>query len=292
MKKAARVTLLDASDLDDETHRVLKDQLSKATKFLPINVLVKWDAEIDALLRLAIWRLSVCNHKATFGQQLLNISYGSNLSKTKARLLVISTVFCSYFKTKISNMTIRSSPHICSEDETARLYHLLEHLKKGLTVMETVICMASFLNLIVFLREGRYPTLIDRILGLEPAVGSSQSRSIGYRYMTRELLWHGFMELITFTLPLVNFRYFKRKLISLIYTDKNSMKSCRFDGSRFELTLKTRCAICQQVPIRPHHISCRHVFCYYCIQSNFCADQNFECPECGQLVNGEIQSCC
>ncbi|XP_039277202.1 peroxisome biogenesis factor 2 isoform X2 [Nilaparvata lugens] len=221
MKKAARVTLLDASDLDDETHRVLKDQLSKATKFLPINVLVKWDAEIDALLRLAIWRL-----------------------------------------------------------------------KKGLTVMETVICMASFLNLIVFLREGRYPTLIDRILGLEPAVGSSQSRSIGYRYMTRELLWHGFMELITFTLPLVNFRYFKRKLISLIYTDKNSMKSCRFDGSRFELTLKTRCAICQQVPIRPHHISCRHVFCYYCIQSNFCADQNFECPECGQLVNGEIQSCC
>jgi peroxin-2 len=55
--------------------------------------------------------------------------------------------------------------------------------------------MASLANLLVFLSEGKHPTLVDRILGLKPVsvAPSGQDRTVGYSYMTRELLWHGFI---------------------------------------------------------------------------------------------------
>lgn len=38
-----------------------------------------------------------------------------------------------------------------------------------------------------------YPTLADRFLGIKYAPIKNLNRNVGYSYMTRELLWHGFM---------------------------------------------------------------------------------------------------
>jgi hypothetical protein len=53
--------------------------------------------------------------------------------------------------------------------------------------------LANLVNLLVFLTEGKHPTLVDRILGLQPisVAPPGQDRIVGYSYMTRELLWHG-----------------------------------------------------------------------------------------------------
>jgi len=58
---------------------------------------------------------------------------------------------------------------------------------------EITIQLASLVNLLVFLTEGKHPTLVDRILGLQPVSVAlpGQDRTVGYSYMTRELLWHG-----------------------------------------------------------------------------------------------------
>jgi hypothetical protein len=55
--------------------------------------------------------------------------------------------------------------------------------------------MASLVNLLAFLPEGKHPTLVDRVLGLQPVsvAPSDRGRAVGYSYMTRELLWHGFI---------------------------------------------------------------------------------------------------
>jgi hypothetical protein len=58
---------------------------------------------------------------------------------------------------------------------------------------DTTFQLASLVNLLVFLTEGKHPTLVDRIVGLQPVsvAPPGQDRAVGYSYMTRELLWHG-----------------------------------------------------------------------------------------------------
>ena len=60
---------------------------------------------------------------------------------------------------------------------------------------DTGIQIASLVNLLIFLTEGKHPTLVDRVLGLQPVsiAPAGQARTVGYSYMTRELLWHGFI---------------------------------------------------------------------------------------------------
>lgn len=53
-----------------------------------------------------------------------------------------------------------------------------------------VLKAASFFNFLLFLQQGKYPTLAQRFLGL--SLESTRTRNIEYTYMTRELLWHGF----------------------------------------------------------------------------------------------------
>lgn len=53
-----------------------------------------------------------------------------------------------------------------------------------------VLKTASFFNLLLFLQQGKYPTLAQRFLSLSQE--STRKRNIEYTYMTRELLWHGF----------------------------------------------------------------------------------------------------
>lgn len=53
-----------------------------------------------------------------------------------------------------------------------------------------ILKVASFLNFLLFLQQGKYPTLAQRFLSLTQE--TTRKRSIEYNYMTRELLWHGF----------------------------------------------------------------------------------------------------
>ncbi|XP_075215499.1 peroxisome biogenesis factor 2-like [Lycorma delicatula] len=277
-KRATRVTLLDAVNLDKETHTMLKDQLSKATKFLSASFLVKWEAEMDALLRYGIWRLSVCRHHATFGQQMLRVKYGSDFTKKKGQLLIALTVGCTYLKQKISQISNST------EDSSSKLHHI----KRMLSTVEVIVLLASLINLMVFLRHGDYPTLIDRVLRLKPVSTASPglNRVAGYQYMTRELLWHGFIELITFTLPLINYQSIKRKITNLLSKSKIDHKSVKRRTE--EYLPDTNCAICDDIPILPHHIGCIHTFCYYCLESNRLADKKFECPLCGHPAKNII----
>lgn len=64
------------------------------------------------------------------------------------------------------------------------------------------ICSSTFLfaatdSLLIlfmaFLTVPRYPSLLERVLGIHPVFAQRQSiRQVSFDFMTRELLWHGF----------------------------------------------------------------------------------------------------
>lgn len=269
-RSAARVTILDAVDLDSEVFRILKDQLIKAASFFPPGVLGKWEPEIDAILRYTLWRFSMYAAQATFGQQMLGIKYSSAFSKKKAVRWALLTIGCRYIREKVPNITTQI-PDVLYRNKINML----------VSWVEVILQVANIVNLLIFLHKGKYPTVTDRIVNLQPVSATSQSRTVGYSYITRELLWHGILELLMFSLPLINYRNLQRQFLNLFGTKRY----IQVKPKTLVYTMSTKCIVCQETPVLPHHIGCAHVFCYFCLYSNRTADMKFECPSCGYVID-------
>jgi peroxin-2 len=77
--------------------------------------------------------------------------------------------------------------------------------------VSTTHSIAAFLSFMVFLVNGRYRTLVDRILRIRLAPPSSQvSREVSFEYLNRQLVWHAFTEFLLFLLPLVGISRWRR----------------------------------------------------------------------------------
>ncbi|XP_031640892.1 peroxisome biogenesis factor 2 [Contarinia nasturtii] len=262
-----RVNQLDALQLDRDIIRIIRNQLIDGVQMIWPGFMNKLSPEVDLLLRAAIWNYSVRLHSATFGQRLLFISYDKNQLMNNANIYkhFFLNVFLKYVRDNI----------------TFRWIHR-QTLQKCVTYCENVIALCTMLNFFRFLHGGKCPSLVDYILGLDNiSMFGNRRREIGYSHMTRELIWGGFMELLGFTLPLINFHYVRRRCRNLLQKFRESSIDTRNDKKPC-LNVNTKCAYCNERPTLPYHMGCTHVFCYYCLKGNLLVDSNFECPICQQ----------
>ncbi|KAF3422352.1 hypothetical protein E2986_01300 [Frieseomelitta varia] len=258
----SRINQIDAVQLDEEIYKVLRNQAGEIGKYLPAGKIDRWQPEIDAILKYFIWNYSLRRGESTFGQQLLNLSY-ANITRAKSVLYLIATIAPAYVRDKLFPGASQRLAVLL--DRVAHLARLLE-----------------FVNLLIFLHRGTQPRVVEYALGIaSSSTTTHKPRNIGYSYMTRELLWHGLMELFTTGLPMVNFHYLKhaaRRLFRRTTSPKLQRTSPVMNSS-------TKCAYCEDTPILPSHAGCRHVFCYYCLNAHFTAMDEFHCPECGMRLS-------
>lgn len=116
-----------------------------------------------------------------------------------------------------------------------------------------------------------------------------------------------FQELLGYSLPLINYHFVRRKFRSVVRIAMGSYNTtAQSERLKPKLTINSKCEYCNERPTLPHHMGCKHIFCYYCLQvetiSNICinwtmnsywigtsfllqgnllADDKFECPGCG-----------
>lgn len=174
----SRVNQLDAYILDKEISKIIHEQLTNVYKELPPGILSKFQPEIDALLRTFIWINSVLDHKSTFGQQVLAITY-QNDKITKNRLILhyLMTVCANYTK-EVSQLRFTNFVNI----------------QRVIAGVEFLIKILSILNFFRFLKTGQYPSVLDYVLRWNHTSKSgAQMRNVGYAYMNRELVWTGFL---------------------------------------------------------------------------------------------------
>lgn len=267
----SRVNQIDAAQLDEEIHKVLKNQTKEITKYLPVGKIDKWQPEINTLLKVLIWNYSLRHGKSTFGQELLNLHYG-NIDATKSKLYLILTVLPAYLRDKLADE--RFTP----QETSFRI------LKRTVDIITSFVKFLELANLLLFQHRGIQPRIIEKILGISSSpIKSYEPRSIGYSYMTRELVWHGLMELFTLGLPMINFYYLKHTVKKIFYRGKPTSTVRLLPV----MTLATKCPYCNGTPILPSHAGCQHLFCYYCLSAHFAAVSTFHCPECDAELNGQ-----
>ncbi|XP_052760620.1 peroxisome biogenesis factor 2-like isoform X2 [Mya arenaria] len=271
---------LDAAELDSEIVSLTKAQLTRLFKYQQNNFLATLAPEIDAGIKLLLWKFSIRAAESTFGQAMLNLKYHNEHAQASTNQWISSRQQVLYACLLIGCPWLKDRSHDLIK--LLRLDSWKDRIDRMVSWLETGFRVATLVNFLTFLRNGAYQSVLERLLGVRSVFPEKQGmRQVTFEYMTRELLWHGFSELLFFVLPLINFQriknYVMRKLLSV-------PRSKASHNAQRDLT---SCAVCENWPIRAQEIGCQHVFCYFCLQSNFKADPGFSCPLCGYGV-GDI----
>ncbi|GAB4816936.1 hypothetical protein N2152v2_003982 [Parachlorella kessleri] len=155
---------------------------------------------------------------------------------------------------------------------------------------------AALVNLLVFLRTGKYRSLLERLLSARLVYARpSAARAISFEYLNRQLVWHELSELLLFVLPLVDVGAIKRALRARLPrlpalaggaagAALGAAQQGASAGGKGAASSQhdTPCGICNT----PHILSpwaarpCGHLFCYYCLRSHCEADPGYTCPIC------------
>lgn len=315
-----RVGQVDAELLDEELLSLLKNQVGDAFKYFDNHLQDDWSDEILLGLRAVLFKLTIWDHDATYGAALQNLKFTdarirgpilSSPTKIQKALYGLLSVGGSYawsrWEHKISD--IDSSYDV----EPSPMMRKLSNLTSRLGTTYSIAALGSFL---VFLVNGRYRTLLDRILRMRLAPPTSQvSREVSFEYLNRQLVWHAFTEFLLFLLPLVGISRWRRWLANAwkrtksIVSDPSAGETDEKKGELAHLPERT-CAICYQDQntakteaeiiaqsasavgngmtdiTNPYEGECGDVYCFVCIASRLEAEggEGWTCLRCGKNI--------
>ncbi|KAL1963716.1 hypothetical protein VTN77DRAFT_7920 [Rasamsonia byssochlamydoides] len=320
-----RVGQVDAELLDEELLDLLKGQVGEALKYFGPHIREDWSSEIQLVLRAILFKLSIWDHNASYGAALQGLRYTDSRSKSPVHvpptkwqkiLYGLFTVGGRYAWEKWENWLIdRENGY----DEPSRETRLLSRITN---LVSTTHSIAAFISFLVFLVNGRYRTLIDRILRIRLAPPSSQvSREVSFEYLNRQLVWHAFTEFLLFLLPLVGISRWRRwvsrawrKTVAAIRASDEDDGAAEKRGQLAFLPERT-CAICYQEQnptstsesdllgasasaggiigsaqtdiTNPYEtVPCGCIYCFVCITGKLEAEEGegWICLRCGELV--------
>ena len=215
-RPAFRVGQVDTELLDEELLELLRGQVRDGLKYFGSHISQDYTAEISLALRAILFKLSIWDHDASYGAVMQGLRYtdarhkGPVLkapSRWQKAVYGLVTVTGSYAWTKWEDWLINQE---ADYREPSLMARRLSRLTGALSTTHSVAALLSFLS---FLVNGRYRTILDRVLRMRLAAPSSQiSREVSFEYLNRQLVWHAFTEFLLFLLPLVGIGRWRRWL--------------------------------------------------------------------------------
>lgn len=212
-----RVGQVDAELLDEDLLGLLKGQVGEGLKYFGQNIEDAWAPEILLALRVILFKLSIWNNNASYGAHLQGLRYSDARSNAPDRPLPakwqkiaygIFTVGGRYAWTKWEEYLLAAQ-----EDYTRPQSPRLQLASRITEYLDSAHDLASLFSFLVFLVNGRYRTITDRLLRLRLTPTShSTSREVSFEYLNRQLVWHAFTEFLLFLLPLVGISRWRRIL--------------------------------------------------------------------------------
>lgn len=329
-RPAFRVGQVDAELLDEELLQLLKGQVGDALKYFGGHLTDDWSAEILAGLRLVLWKLSIWDRGTSYGASLQGLRYvdarqehskagitGADPTQWQKIAYGVLTVGGRYGWQRLEDWLLEKEG---GYEQPSRSIQRLSRLTQWFSTTHEVAALASFL---VFLANGRYRTLVDRVLKLRLTPTSAHTnREVSFEYLNRQLVWHAFTEFLLFILPLVGISRWRRWLARLWKKGKAMVKGAKEEEDdtvgRGELGFlpERTCAICyrdqnptsgmseaemlaasgsaggvigsaQTDVTNPYEaIPCGCIYCFVCIAHRLEAEEGegWTCLRCGEVV--------
>ncbi|KAL3668205.1 hypothetical protein V7S43_007066 [Phytophthora oleae] len=265
-----RVNKWDALILDSEILGLLKTPMKSMFSMFGPGVADRIKPEIDAVLGIMLFAFSTGLGRPTPGMKLENIRYAPHLlTRRRVGAFFVLSVGVPYVWKRLfrylssARWTARGAA--LGNDTSDNRQNPREQVMAVMKKLETLVITCQFVNLLVFLRNGAYRSLPERCLGMKmkSIALSTAPRSINFEYMTRQLLWDGLMEFGNFMLPFL--------------TWSSLRTSAALQGRSSALDARSsQCCLCGiSPPQTPYITSCKHVYCYYCLQTAVATEDDF-----------------
>ncbi|CAO3641615.1 unnamed protein product [Mucor hiemalis] len=293
-------------DIQPALRKVRRFMASLRTSSLKPTIKENYEPELLGLLNLILFKLSVYDSSATYGSQLQNLKYRNEwkhggalesiakdapLTRGQKIAYGVFTVGGQYVWTRANRyITMKGWGELDESDTRYKVYNILQTGEKYWKAF-------SLLNFLIFLWNGRYRTLIDRILAMRLVYSKkSMNRQVSFEFLNRQMVWHAFTEFLMFLVPLINIEKLKMKLMRTLLP-----KSYLVSSKGYDQLPVNQCAICHDNstsenagPIgqvqnftvhSPYETNCEHLYCYYCIQSKLSVfGDEWPCLRCGEKV--------
>lgn len=288
--KVLRVNQLDSHQLDAELDMLLSVQLLKAAEFFEPSLVDRYRPEIHAAVQLLMYRLSFFVDGASYGQKLQNLIYRNErwaqshrpggtqmvypLNIWQKLCWGAMTIGGTWGWTRLNRWLVSEGwddPELPEDSIPRRVWCAVRNL-------DTAYKCCKVIHFMLFLVNGRYMSLVDRILGIRLVYAhSAVARNVNFEFMNRQIVWHGFTEFLLFLMPLIPID--KLKVLLTRAFRPRAQRDLIPDGS---------CPVCLSAPTNCPHVAipCQHVYCYYCIKTSVMQNPKFQCPKCGDRVKG------
>lgn len=278
---AGRVHQLDSVHLQDELADTFVKQVADCCKYCFYGTLSRFRPELKAAVNILLLHQSLLRQNATFPQAMLGLKYSA--SRKRILVYVALYVLSRWYNERHELISwLLSTVTNLNSDAVAKAGAWLDACLK----------LFSLANFLTFLLGGRYPTVLERVMGM--TIVPSRPRQFqppSYDFTNQELLWDGVTEFVMCVLPFINFVVVKNWFNRLMASEYIP-RAMRWSVQDVERGVST-CADCGDIPTMPHSAeACRHVFCYYCISANKMADANYSCPVCSEHIAGYRSTAC
>lgn len=264
---AQRVSQLDASRLDAELQTLFLTDAQSALRHLPAGVLQRHIPELKALLRLIFHLNTISIDVPSPGNALQNLHYTTSipptphLTKYQRLLHLILSILLPYLWAHLR----RRATH----PDHARARRVLNGL-------ETVVRVMELVNLYVFLRNGSYRSLADRIAGTRLRYATRETRAAPiFEFVHSQLVWQGVAEGALLLAPVLALpRAFARSKVGRRLLGGFGERGAGGSG----------CGVCRASEVvMPHRVlPCACLFCYVCVAGRIV--EGGECFKCGGAV--------
>ena len=312
-----RVNQLDALQLDSELSLLLSYQLRRVFHLFHPSFLTSYKPELDALLALLLFSFTTALDQPTPGSKLQNLTLSSrpspsaslgsllsspttslasplsllstsdrfvprSLSAWQKRAYLLLTVVLPYAHARLSAYLSLHSFHSSPSDARRRLYALTSSLA-------SLTSLLSFANFVAFLRDGRYPTLALRLLGVRLLyLRSRVARQLSFDYMHQSMAMQVIGDCSSVLLGLVDWRAVGgtvRGAARWLWGEDGSKADAEDADERGE---RDGCPVCGRGVrvMSTLALPCLHAYCYYCISSHLRGEAVWRCLLCQQVVTG------
>eukprot|EP00877_Chromochloris_zofingiensis_P014144 jgi/Chrzof1/8984/Cz03g31260.t1 len=279
-----------------------------------------------------IYRLSIWNGRASPGSELMNLRYRNERAMSHSMASTSSSAAASHQgggRTGIEGPGLTTAQRVLfgmgdvlvpySWAKLNRRASQQEWLDRSddmhgvaawrvIRWLESVYKVGVLANLWVFLYEGKYRSLLERILGARLVYKqANMSRLVSFEYMNRQLVWQELSEFLLFLLPLINVARLKQFIMGVfpklpiisgtsttgellegwtVAKDNSGKTGHASSPTDADLQAAGPCPICgiQEILVPFVALPCRHVFCYYCLRGHTEADREYKCPIDGLKV--------
>ncbi|KAL8663465.1 MAG: hypothetical protein Q9202_003882 [Teloschistes flavicans] len=191
-RPAFRVGQVDAELLDEELLELLKGQTGEALKYFGSHLRDEWSSEILLGLRMVMYKLSIWDHNASYGATLQNLRYSDarHLGPFPKPPTQWQKAWYGFFSVggryAWEKWNVWLVDQEGSHDTPTTRVRILSRLT---SLASTAHSFAAFTSFLLFLLNGRYRTLLDRILRLRLISPSNHlSRQVSFEYLNRQLV--------------------------------------------------------------------------------------------------------